>query len=355
EIKKLKAIDEGTFLLDQTHFILTVEVEDNSKVHHLLIIPSLSKAEELREKFERFSSDIHIQGRPRINLNAVEIAEIAREAQALIGPCHAFTPYTAMYAYFDSLKACYKELSSYVTFVELGLSADSDYADRIEELQCLTFLTNSDAHSPSPVRLAREFNRFQVNELNFREIANAILRKRGMISLNIGIPPEEGKYNESACARCYKHYSLQDCRAKKWRCNCGGAIKKGVKDRVNELANYPKPKHPAHRPPYLRLIPLAEIIALAFNSAVQLDKVKAEWMSLIERFGNEVAVLLDIDISNIAKIADPRVVEAIKAFRDQRIVIHPGGGGRYGKIELGKFEIAPFNIQRQMSLMEFER
>ncbi len=360
EIKKLEAIDEGTFLLDHTHFILTVEVEDSSRVHHLLLIPAVSKAEELREKFERFSSDIHTQGRPRINLSAVEIAEIARDAEALIGPCHAFTPYTAMYAYFDSLKACYKELSSYVAFVALGLSADSEYADRIEELQDLTFLTNSDAHSPSPVRLAREFNRFQVDRITFEEIANAIYRKKGMITLNVGIPPEEGKYNESACARCYQHYSLEECRAKKWRCDCGGAIKKGVKDRVNELANYPSPKHPAHRPPYLRLIPLAEIIALAFNTAVYASKVQKEWISLIERFENEVAVLLDIDISNIAKIADPRVVEAIKAFREQRIAIHPGGGGKYGKVELQlqfeKLEIAPSKaIRKQTSLIEFER
>ncbi|MEM2924188.1 MAG: TIGR00375 family protein [Methanocellales archaeon] len=361
EIKELEAIDEGTFLLDQTHFILTVEVEDSSRVHHLLFIPSLSKAEELREKFERFSSDIDLQGRPRINLTAVEIAEIAREAQALIGPCHAFTPYTAMYAYFDSLKACYKELASYITFIELGLSADSDYADRIEELQQLTFLTNSDAHSPSPVRLAREFNRFQVSGLTFQEIANAILRKKGMIKLNIGIPPEEGKYNESACARCYRHYNLEECRSKKWRCDCGGSIKKGVKDRVNELANYPEPRHPIHRPPYIRLIPLAEIIALAFNSTVQGNKVQEEWMNLVERFGNEVAVLLDVDISNIAKIAHPKVVKAIKAFREQRIIIHPGGGGRYGRIELNRsqvlnrFQIPLSSDLKQMSLLEFER
>jgi uncharacterized protein (TIGR00375 family) len=356
EIKKLVAIDEGTFLLDQTHFILTVEVEDSSRVHHLLLIPSISKAEELRERFERFSRDIDTQGRPRINLNAVEIAEIAREAQALIGPCHAFTPYTAMYAYFNSLKACYKELSSYVSFIELGLSADSSYADRIEELQELTFLTNSDAHSPSPVRLAREFNRFKVAEITFGEIANAILRKKGQITLNIGIPPEEGKYNESACTRCYKHYSLIDCKVKKWRCDCGGAIKKGVKDRVNELAIFPQPKHPIHRPPYLRLIPLAEIIALAFNSTAYAPKVQQEWMNLIERFGSEVAVLIDSDISNIAKIASQRVVEAIKAFREQRIIIHPGGGGRYGKIELQleKLELTA-SVQKQMSLTAFER
>lgn len=367
EIRKLEAIDDGTFLLDRTHFILTAEVEDSSRVHHLLLIPSVSKAEELREKFAKYSADIDTQGRPRVNLSACEIAEIAREAQALLGPCHAFTPWTSMYACFDSLRECYRELAGYISFIELGLSADSDYADRIEELQELTFLTNSDAHSPSPVRLAREFNRFKVEEITFEEVARAILRKNGrMATLNVGIPPEEGKYNESACVRCYQHYTLIDSMAKKWRCSCGGTIKKGVKDRVNELADFDEPRHPPHRPKYLRLIPLAEIIAMALDLTAYSGKVQEEWDSLIDRFGSEVAVLVDTVIADIAEIADPRVIEAITAFREQRIIIHPGGGGRYGTIELPetfsekrlepkKEAGAPSRaIQRQRSLLEFE-
>ncbi len=369
DIKKLEVIGEGTFLLDCTHFVLTAEVEDNSRVHHLLLIPSISKAEELREKFAKHSSDIDLQGRPRINLSACEIAEIAREAQALIGPCHAFTPWTAIYACFKSLRECYGELASYISFIELGLSADSDYADRIKELQNLTFLTNSDAHSPSPVRLAREFNRFKVGEITFAEIAMAILRKNERSAvLNVGIPPEEGKYNESACIRCYQHYSMIDSMARKWRCRCGGTIKKGVKDRVNELADFDAPRHPDHRPPYLRLIPLAEIIAMAFGSTAISKNVQEEWTRMVAKFGSEVSVMLDTDLQCIAKVADQRVVEAVKAFREQRIIINPGGGGRYGTIELpesfsgkrldkneaGKTAEPSRAVQRQRSLLEFE-
>ena len=96
-----------------------------------------------------------------------EIAEITKDLGALIGPCHAFTPWTALYAYHDSLKSCYGDMTDYVSFIELGLSADSDYADRIGELQRLTFLTNSDAHSPSTNKLAREFTQFNVPEITF--------------------------------------------------------------------------------------------------------------------------------------------------------------------------------------------
>lgn len=52
--------------------------------------------------------------------------------------------------------------------------------------------------------------------------------------------------------------------------------KKGVEDRINELADFEVPRHPAYRPPpYLHLMPLAEIIQMALGHAsVQTKGVK---------------------------------------------------------------------------------
>ncbi len=53
------------------------------------------------------------------------------------------------------------------------------------------------------------------------------------------------------------------------------------------------PEHPDHRPPYLHLIPLAEIIQMALGHAgVQTKGVKTAWDMLVERFGNEVEALI---------------------------------------------------------------
>jgi uncharacterized protein (TIGR00375 family) len=334
-----KSEDQGTNT--HTNFVLTVEVEDMRRVHHLLIVPSISKAEELYESFRTHSPDIDSDGRPSLRLSGAEIAERARDAEALIGPCHAFTPWTAMYAYHDSLKDCYEDTVGYLSFVELGLSADSSYADRIEELRDLTFLTNSDAHSPYPIRLAREFNRFHVECLSFEELKAAIKRESGRKSmLNVGFPPQEGKYNESACIRCYTHYSLNEAIASRWRCDCGGLIKKGVRDRVNELADCDGTP-PEHRPPYLHLIPLAEVISLAVQKSPSSKSVQKIWESLLAAFGTEVTVLIDAPIDFIKgahyefKAEElAHVVEAITAFREGMIRISPGGGGKYGVIEL---------------------
>ena len=151
EIRECKKIDDGTFEMGKTRFILSVEVEDKNRVHHLLYFPSLSQVEEFREKVERYSINLDTDGRPKLRLGGEEIAQLAKDLDILIGPAHAFTPWTALYAYHDSLKECYGDLADYVAFLELGLSADSDYADRISELHRLTFLTNSDSHSPHPV------------------------------------------------------------------------------------------------------------------------------------------------------------------------------------------------------------
>lgn len=337
----IKDLDEkdGIFYFkgkeDGTNFVLTVEVEDNKRVHHLLILPSIAKAEQLYESFRSYSTDIDSDGRPSLRLSGAEIAEHAKDAEALIGPCHAFTPWTALYAYHNSLAECYGDMSSYVSFVELGLSADSSYADKISELHGLTFLTNSDAHSPYPIRLAREFNRFQMDSISFEDLKAAIERRNGrMPVLNVGLPPKEGKYNESACIRCYKHYSLREATIRKWRCECKGMIKKGVRDRVNELADCDGTQ-PEHRPPYMHLIPLAEIIGLAVQRSASSKTVTRIWESLLAEFGTEVNVLVDADVDELqAANRDARVVDAISAFRAGKISIIPGGGGKYGVIAL---------------------
>ena len=200
EIKKCDKIDDGTFELNETRFILSTEVEAAQRVHHLLFFPSFSSVESFKEKIRPYSKNLETDGRPNVSLTGEELATYARDVDAMIGPAHAFTPYTSIYSSYNSLDECYGNLSDYVSFVELGLSADSDFADKIKELHRLTFLTNSDCHSPHPVRLAREFNRFEVKDATFDEIKKAILRTGGRKPvLNVGLPPEEGKYHESAC------------------------------------------------------------------------------------------------------------------------------------------------------------
>jgi uncharacterized protein (TIGR00375 family) len=335
EIKQCNSVDEGTWLCNDTYFILSAEIEGKKRVHHLLYFPDLSAVETFKNKARSKSKNVDTTGRPHIDMTGEELAGLAEDVSALIGPAHTFTPWTSLYANHNSLEECYGSLTDYVSFVELGLSANSDYADMIKELHRLTFLTNSDSHSPHPVRLAREFTRFEVHDITFEEIKHAFLRINGNRSvLNVGLPPEEGKYNESACGKCYTHYTYGQAKQKGWICGCGKPIKKGVKDRIIEMANFSQPRHPPHRPPYLQLIPLAEIITKAVGQRNPFTKtVTKRWNELVSFFGSEINVLLDVSIEDISAVTTPAITEAIQAFRDNKVIIHPGGGGRYGTIE----------------------
>jgi uncharacterized protein (TIGR00375 family) len=345
--------NEGLFHLDDTLFALTVEVEDSRRVHHLIFLPDISKAEELQEGFAPHSSNLQTDGRPRLHMNGAQIADLVLEAGGLIGPSHAFTPWTGIYAYYRSLAGCYQEKADRIAFIELGLSADTDYADRISELSSRTFLSNSDAHSPGSNKLAREFNQMEVETFGFREIAMAITREKGRHSrLNVGFFPEEGKYNRTSCTRCYQQYSAAQMDELMGRCpKCQGQIKLGVVDRVNLLADYAEPKHPDHRPPYLHLIPLAEIIALALGhrSAMTLG-VQKLWSELT-RGRTEIEVLVEADLTGLK--AGPKVIEAIEAFRLGKVEVCPGGGGKYGRISLpGAATCEPVRVG-QKSLSDF--
>lgn len=334
-IAEVRALPErdGLFWLEETAFVLTTEVEDATRVHHLIIVPDLSKASELREAFSGRAASLDSDGRPTLRMSPPEIADAALEAGCMIGPSHAFTPWTGMYAHHPSLGECYKDRSDQILYVELGLSADSDYADRISELEDRTFLSNSDAHSPWPNKLGREFNQMEMTDLCFEDLRKAIKREGGRgPTLNVGFYPDEGKYNRTSCTRCYRFYSPEEMRDRGGRCECGGLIKLGVRDRVETLADNSEPVHPDHRPPYLHLIPLAEIIAMALDvKSVYSAKVQKTWNVLI-RGKTEIEVLVETDLSKLE--GEERVIDAIQAFRSKDVVVEPGGGGRYGSVSL---------------------
>lgn len=354
--EELEKVAEGTYRHPhhEVKFVLTVEVEDRNKVHHLILVPSLTKVEELRKKLDPYSSDMNIDGRPRLDLEAPEIVEMAIDSESFIGPSHAFTPWTSIYKEFNSLEECYKDQLKNVNFLELGLSADTSMADRIDELKKLTFLSNSDAHSPWPNKLGREFNRFDLPEPNSSALFEAVKRRKNII-LNVGLDPRLGKYHLTACSRCHKKFRIEDAKSRNWNCdNCGGVIKKGVSDRVQELADYESPQHPNFRPDYLRTAPLSEIISLSFDRATPRSrKVQETWNSLIDNFNDEISVLIDVDVSEIESVTNQNIAAMVQAFRNGNLEISPGGGGEYGELKIPSKLIKARKIDGQKTLSDF--
>ncbi len=351
--ENLKGEGIYTYRESETKFVIEVEVQDKDRVHHVILLPSFSKADELREKLLRYSDNLDADGRPWLRIGGEKIAEFVLESEGLFGPAHAFTPYFGIYAHFNSLKECYGKYSDKISFLELGLSADSYLADKISELHRLTFLSNSDAHSPYPLRLAREFNRFKIKEFSFEELKKALLQKDGRkVILNCGFYPEHGKYHLSRCKKCLTFYKLEDAKKLNWRCGkCRGTINKGVKDRILELSDC---EGNPERPKYTHIYPLTEIIATAYSIKSFYSKTVSEiWEKFIKKFGNEIKVLIDSPIEELKKI-DKKVGEYIEAFRKDEIQQIPGGAGEYGKLlPLKKEPDVEFFKYRQKGLGEY--
>jgi uncharacterized protein (TIGR00375 family) len=321
-------LGDGIYALDDMNFVITTEIEAKSKIHHLIMIPDIDIARELSEKLP--SRNKNADGRPKTNLDGAEILELVRQYDCLIGPAHAFTPWTGMYKSFDSIYDCYGKKAD---FVELGLSADTFMADTVDELKDFTFLSNSDAHSPWPHRLGREFNQIELRDISFTSIKHAI--KHSNIKANYGLVPNLGKYHMTACTKCFKLIDPLTAKENRMKCECGGRIKKGVDYRISEISDFEKPHHPDFRPKYVHLMPLAEIISSVYDKGVTTKTIQGKWQKLIDTFETEINVLINAELDDIEKV-DANVSSAINAFRQGTIDITPGGGGKYGQINFSQ-------------------
>ena len=319
---------DGIYSRGDCDFVLTTEVEGKHKIHHVIIIPNLDIARELSDKL--VSSNKYVDGRPRTPLGGAELLELVREYDCMIGPAHSFTPWTGMYKSHDSIYDCYEKRPD---FLELGLSADTDMADCIKELSDFVFLSNSDAHSPWPHRLGREFNQIEMKDISYSSLKDAFKHKT--IKANYGMLPNLGKYHMTACTKCHKIVDPIEAKENKMTCSCGGKIKKGVDYRISEIADYKEPKHPSHRPPYVHLMPLAEIISMVYDKGITTKTVQGVWQKLTDSFGPEIEVLINTPLEDIGRV-DDKVSLAIEGFRDKTLNIVPGGGGKYGEISFNE-------------------
>jgi PHP family Zn ribbon phosphoesterase len=364
-LKRNLVLKEDSLMFESVSFILTTEIEDTDSIHHLILLPDFESVEELRGSLADASSNLDHEwgGRPRVNLRGEEIAGRVRDAGGLIGPAHAFTPFRSVFreGKYDSLAECYGKESNHVHFIELGLSADTAIADCIPELRELTFITASDAHSPTPDKLGREFTGFEMESPSFSELMYAIQREKGRRPvLNVGFNPRLGKYYLSFCSSCRKtlHVTkgesppefddsniyiacnskteelqlLRHIHLRKVKCPADGkSLRLGVRDRAFMLGDG-ESVSPDHRPHYLHMPPLLELIRTSLGvKSSKAKSVMTLYRNLIQTLGTEIEVLTSSPLERIEK-ENTLVAQMISAYRSGTVGYVPGGGGRYGQL-----------------------
>jgi len=137
--------------------------------------------------------------------------------------------------------------------------------------------------------------------------------------------------------------------------NCGRKLTIGVLHRVEELADRPEGFVPENAIPFKSLLPLYEIISFVTGvNQLYSQKVIQEHDKLIERFGNELNVLLNMSKEELLKVTNEKIADAIMKVREGKVRYKPGYDGTYGvAIFDEKFVQKKMELPTQKSLKDF--
>ena len=336
---KLKKSDSGV------RFILNVEISSiyskNGKVrkiHNLIFSPSFEIAEKINTQLG-WVGNLKSDGRPILGLDSKELIKIVLNVSqdCFFVPCHIWTPWFSLFGSksgFDSIEECFEDYSKYIYAGETGLSSDPAMNWRLSALDKIALISNSDAHSPA--KIGREANAFELKEINYSSIVEAIKAKDPQKFLyTIEFYPEEGKYHYDGHRNCGISCSPQESKKYNNICPvCGKYLTIGVLNRVEELADRPINFKPQGIIPFKSLIPLKEVIAEVLASGSETKEVANQYEKLIDKFETEFKVLLEISQSDLSSCVSPEISEGIIRAREGNVYIEPGYDGVYGKIKI---------------------
>jgi uncharacterized protein (TIGR00375 family) len=346
--QQLEPAEDGLFRLREgerdVRFMLTVEITNifrhegkGRKTHTLIFAPSFAVVDRLNAQLAAHGN-LALDGRPTLKCTARELLQIAKEVDPAceVIPAHVWTPWFSVLGSlsgFNSLEECYREDVHHIRAVETGLSSDPAMNWRLSFLDHVALISNSDAHSPR--KLAREANILNC-ALSYAAVCKALTsRDPKQFLQTIEFFPQEGKYHLDGHRPCQVCLSPDETKAYQGRCpNCNKKITVGVLHRVEALADRKAGYVPPTLIPSRYLLPLEEIIAAALGQRTNTKKVNGEYDRLLDRYGTELGILLELDEEELRDGTPPRIVEGIMKVRRGDVQITPGYDGEYGKIGL---------------------
>ena len=395
--QKAESQKEVLFLLSTELSSIYKQGDKLRRIHNLIFAPSLETVEKITKEFTRRAFNLMADGRPIFGLSSENLVELLLgiDENIMLIPCHVWTPHFGIYGSasgFDSLEEAFGKYAKNIYAVETGLSSDPEMNWVMPELNSRSILSFSDAHSgPKMGREATVFTlrknaevahkNFRVHnadklslknkkvdganahsenfessphfEISYKDITDAIKRdKKGKLEIQYTIEfyPEEGKYHYSGHRNCKVIRGPEELRKDGNICPvCKRKLTEGVLYRVQELSKGAVIESEAkispsgikwytdkgkNHPPYVKLVPLNEIIAESYSATVLSQKVKDAFENICHEFGSEIEVLLKTPISEISKHSGEKVAEGVRKVREGNIEIDPGYDGEYGKVKI---------------------
>ena len=325
-------------------FILSCEISNiykksgaTRKNHNLVFLPDLPSATRFNARLDQIGN-IKSDGRPILGLDARNLLEIMLETSddGFLIPAHVWTPWFSLFGSksgFDAIEECFEDLTPHIFALETGLSSDPPMNWRVGNIDGMTLVSNSDAHSPA--NLGREANLFDT-DLSYTAIRDTL--KSGNPDAFLGtfeFFPEEGKYHHDGHRKCNVNITPDKSFEYNNLCpECGKPMTLGVLHRIEELATRPAGDRPEKTHPYYSIIPLAEIISEIVGCGVKTKKVAYQYNNAIKLLGPELDILHSMPVETITSAPIPFLGEAIARMREGKVNIIPGYDGEYGRITI---------------------
>lgn len=343
-IEEIKAYlkDDGGGILKTANgfpFIMQTEVSliytangRGRKIHNIILAPDIATASQITDYFKK-KGRVDYDGRPIFKIPCPILVNDLRKINEKIEviPAHIFTPWFSLFGSmsgFDSVKECFEDQSKYIHALETGLSSDPAMNWRMSQLDRFSLVSFSDLHSFWPWRIGREATVFNLKELSYDNLLNALRNKK--ISSTIEVDPAYGKYHADGHRNCNVWMAPAESIKQKEICPaCKKRLTIGVWHRVEELADRPEGFKPKDAPPFESLIPLSEILSSLLGSAVSSKKIWEVYWKLVKG-RTELDVLRKLSSEELNQITDEKIAATIIKFRNREIRITPGYDGVYG-------------------------
>jgi uncharacterized protein (TIGR00375 family) len=354
----------------QVRFMITSEVstvfnfqDAVKKIHHVILTPNFETAAQINNRLALYG-DLTIDGRPSLKMSAPQLVEEVMSASPdnVVFPAHVWTPWFSLFGAFsgfDRIEDCYQDMTKHIFALETGLSSDPPMNWRLSALDRFSLVSNSDSHSCWPWRIGREANVFELEQLTYLEVVDAIRRKDPKsFRFTVETDPAYGKYHWTGHRNCKVSMPPEEAEKFGNYCPvCRKPLTKGVDQRVQELADRPVGFKPEGAIGYKPLLPLSEIIKRVLGaSSPSTKEVWNVYNMLIEKIGDEFTVLMDASKEELCKIVDPKVAETIILVREEKIQITPGYDGVYGQLIIpDEKDVNRIQIQKvgQQNITEF--
>ncbi len=346
----LTPIDIGTFQFEGVNFVLGTEVScvykqggKGRRLHLLLFLTSFNSVARFNEALRARGSKLNSDGRPSVGMSAPDLTSMLLDIdpQAMVIPSHVWTPWYGLLGSksgFDSLEECFGGVTPAVRAVETGLSSDPAMNWAVPELADRSIVSFSDAHSLP--NLGREVTVFRQTP-TYLGLKDALEQNR--IAYTVEFYPEEGKYHYNGHRSCGVSQSPQETQDIGDRCPvCARPMTLGVLHRVRSLAGealkqLPEPDgfvRREGRPPFLRLVPLEELLAETLGVGRRTKTVGTTYQKLCAELGSELTVLAKAELPDLEQVAGERVAVAILKARTGRVTVEPGFDGQYGRVQV---------------------